>query len=585
MYYVEIAQGSPRNRGVIVPVTDLVKYVGKEPLYRSTYLYFEDVIPVAQKEDTIRNYTGLRALDRVLIDIDKGDNSDEHTLNFARAVIFELKEKGLRSDAMQPYFSGSGYHIAVTNLAFNFEASKELPLHLKATMKKLLPDIDLAVYMRTGLYRVAHTINQKTNLYKIPLTVQEINTLKVKEIHDLAKESRIEFPYTELFAEGELEDEKDLNAKLTESFNKVAEPTQVVPCIQSLFREGPTTGSRHHTILRLTSHYRRHGFPSEIAKKGILAWNNNSMDEQKVVDVVESGYNGNYQYSCNDSILKSRCQTRCIYFQRKDYSIDVKSSLDMQEELDVRMTSDFAGRIIDLGKMFGLGDVDAEIYPGELVTIFGPTGSSKTTLAQNIALGVDFVNDKIVKEWQIPTLFLSLELSSWYMHRRHLQIVSNLTKDEVNEDYRGVYDENQDNLNHLVVQTVSPTLKQIQEKIRDLRPALLVVDYIDLIDTESVRGEYEKIKHISHGLSNMAVNNDLIIIQVSQVAREYSKNEALDLYAGKGSGAIENASRKVIGLNGQADSPKKALSMYKNTDGGLFSVDLEWRPSFRLSKV
>ena len=83
----------------------------------------------------------------------------------------------------------------------------------------------------------------------------------------------------------------------------------------------------------------------------------------------------------------------------------------------------------------------------------------------------------------------------------------------------------------------------------------------------------------------MAVNMYLIIIQVSQVAREYSKNEALDLYAGKGSGAIENASRKVIGLNGQADSPKKTLSMYKNTDGGLFSVDLEWRPSFRLRKT
>ena len=83
----------------------------------------------------------------------------------------------------------------------------------------------------------------------------------------------------------------------------------------------------------------------------------------------------------------------------------------------------------------------------------------------------------------------------------------------------------------------------------------------------------------------MAVNMDVIIIQISQISREYSRNEVLDLYAGKGSGAIENASRKVIGLNGQADSSKKTLNMYKNTDGELFSVDLEWRPSFRLLKV
>ena len=585
MYYVEIAEGSPRNRGILVPQSDLAKYVIQEPLYRSTYLYFEDALEVANATGSIKKYEGLRAIDKVLVDIDKGDNSDEHTLNFARAVVFELQEHGLPNSAMQPYFSGSGYHIAIINTAFEFEASKSLPLYVKATMMKLLPDIDLSIYTRTGLYRVAHTLNQKTNKYKIPLTINELNTLKVNDIHFLANKPRIEFPYDELYADGELSEFVDTNPKLTEAFSKVAEPTQVVPCIQSLFREGPIEGTRHHTILRLTSHYRRHGFPSSVAKQGILHWNNNSMDEGKVIEVIDSGYNGNYQYSCNDTILASRCQTRCIYFLRKDYSINIKSSDDMQEELDVRMTSDFAGRTIDLGEMFGLKDVDAEIYPGELVTIFGPTGSSKTTLAQNIALGVDFVKDKIIEKWQIPTLFLSLELSSWYMHRRHLQIVSNLNKDDVNSDYKGVYKEHQDELNHLVVQTVSPTLRQIQDKVRDLRPAVLIVDYIDLIDTGKVHNEYEKVKTISHGLSNMAVNLDIIVIQVSQVAREYSKNEVLDLYAGKGSGAIENASRKVIGLNGQADSPKKTLSMYKNTDGGLFSVDLEWRPSFRLKRV
>ena len=78
---------------------------------------------------------------------------------------------------------------------------------------------------------------------------------------------------------------------------------------------------------------------------------------------------------------------------------------------------------------------------------------------------------------------------------------------------------------------------------------------------------------------------DLIIIQVSQVAREYSRNEVLDLYAGKGSGAIENASRKVIGLNGQVDDKEKTLQMFKNTDGELFDCKLEWRPSFRLRRI
>ena len=236
--------------------------------------------------------------------------------------------------------------------------------------------------------------------------------------------------------------------------------------------------------------------------------------------------------------------------------------------------------------MFGLKGYDTQIYPGELVTIFGPTGSNKTTLAQNLALGVDFKNDRINKQWQIPTLFLSLELSAWYMHRRHLQIVSGLSKEEVNANYKEVYKRHSDELQHLHIQTVTPTLTSIQDKIKELSPYLVVVDYIDLVDTpKDVKGEYEQIKYISHNLSNMAVNLDVIIIQVSQVSREYSRNEVLDLYAGKGSGAIENASRKVIGLNGQADSNIKEIHMYKNTDGELFDVDVEWNESFRLRRI
>ena len=58
----------------------------------------------------------------------------------------------------------------------------------------------------------------------------------------------------------------------------------------------------------------------------------------------------------------------------------------------------------------------------------------------------------------------------------------------------------------------------------------------------------------------------------------------MDLYAAKGSGAIENASRKVIGITGSAEETEKEVSIYKNSDGDLFDVKLEWTPSFRLKK-
>ena len=348
---------------------------------------------------------------------------------------------------------------------------------------------------------------------------------------------------------------------------------------------GPQEGNRHHTAMRIISHFRRNGFPSNFVKAAMMHWNDNNLEQSEIERLVEDTYNGGYCYSCQDKLMVKHCKPRCVFFKRKDYLIEVKGAEELQGELHERLTTDFSGRCVDLSGMLGLS-VDSKIYPGELVTIFGPTGCNKTTFAQNLVLGLDFVKNEIEKKYQIPTLFLSLELSDWYMHKRHLQIVSDTDKDTVNDNYSGIYKKHSHELQHLSIQTVAPTLEQIKGKIRELQPAVVIVDYIDLVATPSnIRSEYEQIKYISHSLSNMAVNMDIIIIQISQVARDYSRNEVLDLYAGKGSGAIENASRKVIGLKGQANSKNKTVQMFKNTDGELFSCELEWTPSFRMRRT
>jgi len=584
MKYLEIAIGTPANRGVLIPKGELASYLDGQPLYRSVYLYDESAAEYVADKGSLKNFFGVRYIDKIPIDVDKKDNSDEKTLDILRGIVYELEEADIGRGSFQCYFSGSGYHIMLAGELFNFKPSSDLPYVVKQTMRKVNPDIDLSIYMRTGIYRLQHSLNQKTSLNKIPLTNSEVMNLEPKDIFELAKGRRLDFEYTNLEASGDLkhlvvEDIPDVKV-----LTNVSEPTKMTPCVQSMLNKGPASGNRHLTALRIASHYKRHGIPSHYAKVSLLHWNNKSLDENHINELVENVYNRNYQYGCQDSIMLQHCKTQCIFFKRKDYLIDVKTSDEMQTELHDRLTTDFSGKTIDLGAMLGL-DVESVIYPGELVTIFGPTGSNKTTFAQNLVLGVDFANNKINVDWQIPTLFLSLELSSWYIHRRHLQIVSGMEKMEVNENYQELYDHHKDELEHVMIQTVSPTLNSIAEKVRELQPSVVVIDYIDLVDTPgSYRGEYEKIKYISHGLSNMAVNNDMIVIQISQVSREYSRNEVLDLYAGKGSGAIENASRKVIGLNGQSKSSIRNVKLLKNTDGELFETQLEWTPSFRLRR-
>ena len=585
MNYLEIARGNPSNRGIIIPVEKLSSYIGEEPLYRSVYLYDKTGLDYVQEKGSLKDFFGVRYIDKVPIDIDKQDRSNEKTLDILRSIILELEEVGIGCGSFQSYFSGSGYHLILSGDLFNFRPGNDLPYIVKQTLKKLLPEIDASIYMRTGIYRVQHTINQKTELFKIPLTRDEVMNKEPEDIFELAKTPRFDFKYVKLEGNGDLEHTIVTEVPDVRVFNKISEPNKIIPCVQSMLNNGAIEGSRHITAMRIISHFKRHGIPSHYAKVCMLHWNNKNLPENSVMEMVENVYNRNYKYGCQDSVMLQHCKTQCIHFTRKDYLVDIKSSDEMQGELDERLSTDFSGKTINLGRALGL-DVESTIYPGELVTIFGPTGSNKTTFAQNLALGVDFVNNVIIKEWQIPTLFLSLELSSWYMHRRHLQIVSEKSKDEVNANYENLYKAHKGELEHILVQTISPTLDKIYEKIRELQPQLVIIDYIDLVDTPvSYRGEYEKIKYISHGLSNMAVNNDLIVIQISQVSREYSRNEVLDLYAGKGSGAIENASRKVIGLNGQPKSSIRQVKLFKNTDGELFDTHVEWTPSFRLRRT
>tara|TARA_R100001244_G_C5171739_1_gene131747 strand:- start:2262 stop:4046 length:1785 start_codon:yes stop_codon:yes gene_type:complete len=591
MFYVEIAQDAPKYRGHLIPKAELIKYIAKDSaLYRSVYLYDEDAKDIIDKEGSVRNFYGVRHLDNILVDIDKGDNTDEHTRDKLHAFLYALSAEHQVNTrkSTQVYFSGTGYHVSIHGGVFNFPSSQNLPFSVRTTMHKLFPDIDHSIYIRSGIYRVQHSLNYKTGLYKIPLTHSEAENSSIDEIKELAKTQRLSYPYIELIGEGELEDAVITEApRIRQLGAKVREPSNMVPCVQKMLSLGPQPGSRNNVLHRIVSHFRRHGVPSEYTKVSMLHWNNKSLDENMVIEKVEYAYDKGYQYGCHDKYMAQHCRTNCIFFKRKDYLIDVKTSADLQEEYVKRIRTDFSGRILELGKMLGLSDrTEVNIYPGELVTIFGPTGSSKTTLAQNLILGVDMMNNRINTDWQIPTLYLSLELSGWLMHRRHLQIVSDSNRETAEDTFEELYEQHQNELQHLSVQTISPTIEQIRDKIRELQPAVVVVDYIDLIETPPhIKGEYEQVKYISHNLSNMAVNLDIIILQVSQVSRDYSRNEVLDLYAGKGSGAIENASRKVIGLNGQANSDEKHIQMFKNTDGELFECDVAWTPSFRLRRV
>ena len=594
--YIEIAIDSPRNRGFIIKEEELAEYIGKygktQPIYRSVYRYPEEILAYVEKEKSTRMYCGVHDISPIPIDIDKGDNTNIHTLEIFRALLLELMEEGLGEDNFQGYFSGTGYHIDIHKDCFGFESSAELPYILKGTLEKTSALIDLSIYKRTALYRCIYSLNTKSGLYKIPLSFNEIFHLKPEEILELAKTQR-EFVLEKKSGDGELAHLIIKEVPSIKQSRNITEPIKIATCIQKMYNQGPITGERNNTVLRISSHFRRCGIPSSACKAALLEWNKNSLEPNLVEEKVEYVYNSNYKYGCNDSLLKKYCNPKCIYYGRKDYSIDIFNSEQMQIQVEEWLSTDWRGKVIDLSKLlFAPTDwnytrEDLIVYPGELLTIFGPTGSNKTTLVQNLILGYNGFTDKINPYYHMSTLFLSLELTARAIHQRHLQIVSGTNLKDMRNNVKDLYKTYKGNLDHIIVQTIAPTLEQIKEKIRELSPLCVVIDYIELIQLP-YKVKADKVTEITQALKSMAVNLDIIIIQLSQVNRdsakedEETKKSKISLYSGKGSGAIENSSSKVIGIDSQAKDIHRHIELFKNTDGSLFETDLTWTPSWRL---
>ena len=591
--YIEIAVGSPQKRGLLIKEEMLGNYIEKYgedmPVYRSVYRYTEDILQHMEKNKSTKLYMGIHDVPFIPIDIDKGDNTKEHTLEIFKATLNHLFEEGLSGENLQAYFSGTGYHIDIHRDCFGFIPSKELQYIVKGTMENILDILDISIYKRTSLYRCLYTKNQKSGLYKIPLSVEEVFTLTTTEIETLAKTRRT-FKFDKKYGEGELTSLVIKEVPAIKQSRNITEPIKIATCIQKIYNQGPTTGERNNSILRMSSHFRRCGIPSKACKAALLKWNGGSLEPNLVEEKVEYVYNSNYKYGCNDSLLKKYCDPKCIYYGRKDYSIDIFNSEQMQVQVEDWLSTDWRGKVLDLSKLlfhptdWNYNREDLVVYPGELLTIFGPTGTNKTALAQNLILGYNGFTDTIMSNYHLPALVLSLELNSRTLHQRNLQIVSGLGLKEMRADIKNVYKQYKKYLGHITVQTMSPTVEQIKEKIRELSPSIVVIDYIELISMKFKSGN-DKITEITQALRSMAVNLDIIIVQLSQVPRDVAREDTerqVNLYSGKGSGAIENSSSKVLGIDSQAKDIHRHLELFKNTDGGLFETDLTWTPSWRL---
>jgi len=567
--YIELAVGSVANRNDFVELDDkiLTKFITtNDELYRGMF-------SLQNKPDNgIKSYNGNYMLEELILDIDKGKNPGDKTLMECIEICKMLIEKGVNKTTIHPWFSGTGFHIHLPNV-YGFKPSHDLPQRVKYTIDKEFGTLVDNIYDRARLIRVPYSLNAKSNLYKIPLVLDEL--LNQKYTYDnIASKAQLQPAIMSWMV---LNNHKLESYPLKEIKRVEHKPKPVavsnskynsnVTCVQKMWNN-EKSGRRHIVLLRMISAWKRMGLTKEAAEN-LAMLNVPSLSQEEVSrlsnDIYSWSHNG---YGCSDVVMAEFCDVNCRYYVNKDFSVPVKSPFEIADTFKQFLDTDFSSSSFNLRDLYDLNH-DYKFYPGELAVLIGDTKLGKTAWIQNIVANLK----------TMPCLYMSLEVEDKLIFRRFLQIANNMTKDAVHDVFMGG---NKEEINKLVKQmqhiniiTTPPEVSTIKTIIGEHQPKIVVIDTLDGISVKFNNDPFTKMESIINGLKQIAIEQNVIILGVSHISKgALAESNNLTVHSAKGNSVIEQKADKIIGIMGDRDMGRKRIirSLASRDEAGFHMV-------------
>lgn len=553
-----------KQRGTFVPQSKIRKMLTEDKeLYRSYFGYSEEIMEhIALGRKTAQGFIGKFYLPNIVLDIDKGKNSDEYTLSSAK----DFYQRLISEFSVEPvvFFSGTGYHFVIPDI-FGFEASAELPVIVRNTIQSVFPEVDTKPINARGLIRVNFSYNKKSGLYKTYLP--NFLEMEVEDVKALSKEQNI-VKLPKLKPSNKFHhlivDKKTISVAIPK-----LEFSRIFPCFQAIWKEGEVEGTRHNRILRLASWQRRNGLPID-ATIALMEKYAPSLSQYEIKRIVADVYKKGYSYSCNDAILQQYCNASCIFHSSK-YVDDVVEVQSLEEKYHSFIASDWQKESVNL---FPLIDRDFFIPPESLTGIIGGTGVNKTAFVQNIA---------VFSKHLAPILYINTEFGHNILFRRFIQIAHKMTKEEVENHYKHHRNGLSKDIEHIVFLNRIPDIDQIKQLVMKHKPKLLIIDVVDDVIKRGKHG-LESEEFVAKELNDLAKQNKLIVLAVHHIAKNNAFDERgnpkpLTVFSSKGTASFPQKCDILIGIEGKASDTKRVIRSLKGRDNKPFLVIKAIEPS------
>lgn len=275
---------------------------------------YKDVFQCLYEYET-NDYDTCKIISDVYFDFDAPKLDEEHynrtAFEVRLAYNYLTLYVGVPKEYIRLYFTGNkGFHIVIPYQIFNISPSITLNEDIKAFILYLkeecnLTQIDRSIYDRKRLFRIPNTINTKSNLYKVPITIEQVYAFKLKNIITYASTPQY-ISYTEKEPEVVPKAAQFYQSVLTRTIHKKplhigpimvpqnGEVRPLLPCAERLIEEGVEKGARNNALVILSSSLIQSGISPEEAYEIITEWNeskvNPPLDDRELQTTFNSAY-------------------------------------------------------------------------------------------------------------------------------------------------------------------------------------------------------------------------------------------------------------------------------------------------------
>lgn len=320
------------SRNILCHTTEVTKELDKysfEDKYSTIYRY----------SDTNQDLSTVVAPFYLDLDIDDIENNYDKLKRDLHLIYRQLKRiLYLEDKDIEIYFSGSkGFHILVNEKVLNIEPSRTLNEDYKLMALRLksftiYKTIDTKIYDKKRLFRMVNTINSKTGLYKVPVTMEQINNFNYEELKNWAKEKKTLRPkiyltnnkakeaFVEYVNKIKEEEKKKINHKVA---REMIERKELLPCIKYILQNGAMEGQRNNTSNALASALLQCGKTLDETLDVMHAWNTKknspSLPEKEIDTTTKSAYKNfeaGKKYGCSSLRMLGVCVKDCPVHKR-----------------------------------------------------------------------------------------------------------------------------------------------------------------------------------------------------------------------------------------------------------------------------